>query len=209
MRDVFKVSPAQSRKALDFLGAGLLIGKSPLPGLKPIGEAAPDIPWLENPSAYPPWICVREGLWAPDPETEWRMMEKKGWNFKRVAFVDEPIGVGIFGVRDLTILREGVNRVLLRAPGIGRSLLVSSETNAPGWNVFSGGKKFVPLMVHHVFRGVILEEGTTEAEWRYEPATFRLGLFASLFSTGLGFAWLLLTLGTSAGSAKPLRGEAV
>jgi uncharacterized membrane protein YfhO len=69
----------------------------------------------------------------------------------------------------------------------------------PGWKVtVDGDLKFgikgktkLIEQVNHIFRGVVLDEGESHAIFKYEPLTFRLGLFFSLLVCGL---WMGLFL---------------
>jgi hypothetical protein len=205
-RAVFRVSSAHSRKALDYLGAGMIVGRTDLPGLLPAGEAAPGTPVTRNPDVLPRWFTVGEGRWAPDKEAAWSWMDLKGVDFSRIAFFDRPEGVGAFATRDVRESPRALNRVDLRMMGwTGRpSLLVSSEAASPGWRVWANGKPARPRLLNQAFRGAILREGDSEVHWSYEPGAFRLGLFLSLVSWAVALGWAVGGRGEFGGRPKQL-----
>jgi hypothetical protein len=64
----------------------------------------------------------------------------------------------------------------LDTPGI----LVLADSYYPGWRVFIDGKEGEILRANLFFRGVKLAAGEHRVEFRYEPRSFQIGLWASL-----------------------------
>jgi len=71
--------------------------------------------------------------------------------------------------------------VSLRQPG----WVVLSDTYYPGWFVFVDGRPATLLHADFAFRAVAVEAGDHVVEFRYEPRSFRIGLWVSAAS------WLL------------------
>jgi hypothetical protein len=186
-RGVFRVSRSVSRGALDFLGARLIVGATDLPGLTPGALGSVSVPHSVNPTAYGPWFAAREGRRASGMAEDWSSLDRMGADF-RTVFVEGFGAAEAFTERPVTF-EQGLNRVLVTAQGAGRALLASSETAAPGWKVRVHGALREALVVHHAFRGVVLEGREWKARWSYEPATFRLGCFLSLVSVAALLAW--------------------
>jgi hypothetical protein len=67
-----------------------------------------------------------------------------------------------------------------------RGLLVLTEVLYPGWRVWVDGRPATPVYTDYVLRGVWIEAGTHTVTWKYEPVSYRAGLFLSL----LGLATL-------------------
>jgi len=60
--------------------------------------------------------------------------------------------------------------------------VVFNETCFPGWRAWVDGKGKPILRTYGLFMGVAVEAGNHQVEFRYEPASFRLGLFLSLLT---------------------------
>jgi hypothetical protein len=191
----FQYSLDHSRKVLDYLQVRYLFGKNIFEGgqalipLSPQGEAS------LNPHALPKWFTVRRARMAgTSVEDDFILASAKRLDYSRDSFVANPALAGRYRIRPPVqeIRQPGrPTRLDLGIPGKGKALLVSSETNYPGWR-YKEGDRWLPVeTVNHAFRGVVLEEGTGHVTMAFEPATFRLGLFAALLMMGL---WGILIL---------------
>jgi hypothetical protein len=81
--------------------------------------------------------------------------------------------------------RKSPQRLIVTAEPVERSLLVLAESYAPGWTatVSESGRPARPARIvrtNTAFQGVFVEPGTVKVEWRYHPASFRVGLFLAL-----------------------------
>ncbi len=61
----------------------------------------------------------------------------------------------------------------------GRAVMVVADAWYPGWRVWVDGVEAKPLRVWGFLRGVAVERGWHEIEWRYDPLTYRLGKWVS------------------------------
>ncbi|WP_165066220.1 YfhO family protein [Paludisphaera rhizosphaerae] len=66
---------------------------------------------------------------------------------------------------------------VLRSPG----LVVVGDMNYPGWTLTVNGRPAEILRTNRAMRGVALPAGTHRLAFRYEPASFRLGIGLSAF----------------------------
>ncbi|HEY5039874.1 MAG TPA: YfhO family protein, partial [bacterium] len=74
----------------------------------------------------------------------------------------------------------------------GGGFLVFDESFAPGWRAWVDGKPQTIFRAYGLWMTTPLGEvGTHQVVFRYEPVAFRLGLFLSLISMGLGMVGLL------------------
>ncbi len=84
-----------------------------------------------------------------------------------------------------------VLRVSTEAPG----MLVLMDSYYPGWRAWVNGEPALIRRVNYGFRGVPVPAGESLVEMRYEPASYRVGLFISLVAaaglSGLGGALVL------------------
>ena len=71
-------------------------------------------------------------------------------------------------------------------------LLVLSDTHYPGWRAWVDGAEVPIAEANHVFRAVPVSAADREVLFRFEPASFRVGLWVSLLSAALTL-WVLRT----------------
>ncbi len=79
-------------------------------------------------------------------------------------------------------------RLLDRRPGIkkyrvvsdGPGLLFMSDQYYPGWRAFVEGEEVPVLLADHSFRAVAVQGGVNLVELRFQPVSFRIGLFGTL-----------------------------
>jgi|GEM_PF-4835629 len=63
----------------------------------------------------------------------------------------------------------------------------------PGWKAYIDGNEFPIEKANYCFRAVFLEKGLHQIEFRYEPVSFRIGLWVSLITIFSGiFFWVVL-----------------
>ena len=79
------------------------------------------------------------------------------------------------------------DRVVVAANARQRSVLVLGDTHFPGWKARVNGREQPIERVDYLLRGVVVPPGRHEVEFRYEPATWRVGWIVSLLALlGLG-----------------------
>ena len=89
------------------------------------------------------------------------------------------------------IVRYADHVVAIRTSAAGRRLLVLSDVFYPGWIATVDGVEAPIHRANFAFRGVSVPAGDHVVEFRYRPASFRLGL--GLSGLGIGAAgWLAL-----------------
>ena len=61
-------------------------------------------------------------------------------------------------------------------------LLVLTDLHYPGWRADVDGSSALVHRANALFRGVVLEPGTHEVVYRYEPRAFRIGAWLAVGS---------------------------
>ena len=88
--------------------------------------------------------------------------------------------------------QQSFDRVTFKTRANAPSILVFADTNFPGWKAFVNKQETPIEQANFLFRAIELPAGEATVEMIYEPQTYKLGLFLTLFGLGaLGF------LGTS------------
>ncbi|MCC7265616.1 MAG: YfhO family protein, partial [Candidatus Latescibacteria bacterium] len=86
----------------------------------------------------------------------------------------------------VTVSSYAPQEVQLEVEGGQGGMVVLSDTYYPGWRAFVDGQERPILQANHVFRAVPVAPGERQVVFRYQPDTFRQGLWLS------GVAWVLL-----------------
>lgn len=84
-----------------------------------------------------------------------------------------------------TVLDSGANFFKVSVENDNAGMLVTSESDYPGWNVYVDGKKTQISEVNYGSKGVWLEPGNHIVEFKFMPPLFILGLFLALVSLGV------------------------
>ncbi len=107
----------------------------------------------------------------------------------QVAFVEQPLSLPGSSQGEASIIRDlptdvSVN-VKMSAPG----LLVLADRWDVGWRATLNGAPVPILRTNHAVRGVVVPAGISTVEFRYRPASFRIGLVVSVLALLAGMTW--------------------
>jgi len=72
------------------------------------------------------------------------------------------------------------NEVAVRLPAGGGGYLFLADSNAPGWRAYAGDAELAVRTAYVTFRTVAPPRDARSVIFRYEPASFRVGLFLTL-----------------------------
>ena len=112
-----------------------------------------------------------------------------------------------------TILHEVPKRISLALDMTTPGLVVLTDRWDPGWAAYLNGESVPILTADHALRGVVVPAGKGTLEFRYEPASFRLGLglatLAVMVIGGAGFSgwWRSRRPGAAGGEASAPAGR--
>ncbi|UCC67828.1 MAG: YfhO family protein [Armatimonadota bacterium] len=81
--------------------------------------------------------------------------------------------------------RDEPDRVVLTAQADSPGALVLTDSYYPGWRAWVDGKPVPIELADDAFRAVGLPPGEHTVEMRYDPASFRVGMFVSLLAAAL------------------------
>jgi hypothetical protein len=92
------------------------------------------------------------------------------------------------------IVSRSLNSISLEAEPTAPGLLVLSDAYYPGWKAFVAGKESKVYRTNSVIRGVLVPQGRHRIEFRYDPASFKVGAATSLITLVLLLGYLLWTI---------------
>jgi hypothetical protein len=147
---------------------------------------------FERAEALPRAYAVRRVRSEPNLDAALRRLESPGFRPREEAV---RIGAALPGEGSAARAADGggggadsvsiesyeAERVVLRAECGARCLVVLSDLHYPGWRAEVDGREVAIERTNAIFRGVWLEPGAHEVVFRFEPASFRIGvgLFAA------------------------------
>lgn len=109
------------------------------------------------------------------------------WDPLRTALVEsEPASTLNGSAQDgrAGITRYEPNRVNLQTHSSGNSILVLSENDYPGWQVYVDGQSADPVRVNYAQRGVVVPAGSHQVSFVYRPWSVMGGFLVSLLTAG-------------------------
>ena len=80
------------------------------------------------------------------------------------------------GINQVECIKYGDNSVVYHVNTSSKQLLVTTETNYPGWNVYVDGKKADIIDVNYMKRGVVVDAGFHTVEFKFEPWEAKVGI---------------------------------
>jgi hypothetical protein len=179
-----------SLRAFNLLGvADIIAGPEAEPlrgrGLR-VAYEGDDARVYSNSRALPRASLVAHGRVVSGEDESLDAVLEPGFDPRRTAILESEIG-GLSGrplapgaAGSARVVELEPERVVVRARAARRSLLVLDDVHYPGWKAKVDGRETPIHRVDYLLRGVPLWAGEHEVEFRYEPATWRVGWIVSL-----------------------------
>ena len=173
-----QVPAGEKYRTLANFGGDLLIQNS---------KAAEDLRWVGDKVELPSRPEVLEKLSVPG----------SGWEQK--VYLERTAQAGLVQMEAPDQKREPAPFKGYPRPSAGRAsymedyrtpgYVVFNETYCPGWRAWVDGASVPILRAYGLFMAVAAPPGTHQVDFRFEPASFRLGLFLTLGMLGLLGGW--------------------
>jgi hypothetical protein len=173
-------------RALGLLGVTDLLqnrGDPPLRGFE-LAYSGDDARVYRNPAALPRAFLVGRQQVVDGADAARDAVTAAGFSARTTAVVEHPIA-GLGGgdsAGDANITRYGEERVDVDTQATRRSLLVLTDSWFPGWKATVDGHDVPIERVDYLIRGVPVPAGAHRVEFRYEPASWRVGWILSLLA---------------------------
>jgi hypothetical protein len=182
---------------LDMLNVRYVIFReTPAREMHPIVQG-PDYYVLENAQALPRAYVPRRVELVADSTDRLKKLALPEFNPREIAYLETPVNLPDSCRGAAELVQDTTTRVRLALRMETPGLVVLADAWNKGWHAYLNGQPVPILRANHALRGVVAPAGTATLEFRYEPASFRLGL-------GLAGAAALLLLGlTLTGRALP------
>jgi hypothetical protein len=134
---------------------------------------------FENLQSLPRVYLTNRYLIETDPAKIVKLLE----NNSRIVVLEKPPSGVIKGQSFNTtniFYSQGLNKVTVTASSELDTILVLSESYAPGWRVYLDGKEAELLVANFAYRAVVFPQGEHKVEYIYSPKSFRIGKWISI-----------------------------
>lgn len=219
IRDLLKNLPPERRmNLLNMLNAKYIVSADKLDfnGLKLVNEEPVETPdtarpaagtqetikLYENPDALPRAYLVGACRQVNAEKDYPEILSGKNFQPRKIILLDEspeklpcgqsPRSTPASAGKDESVVfsESGNNSITLTATLESRKFLFLSEAWYPGWQATVDGKPAKIYRANFAFRALLLEPGTHEVRFDYNPMSFRAGLAISLATLLIGiFTW--------------------
>lgn len=159
------------------------------PGLK-LAYRGHDALIYHNPSALPRVFLASSQHTVTGANAALVASTAAGFDARHVAVTEHAVqglAQDTAGVRPSAgrarLVSYGAEQIVAEASATQPSLLVLTDVYYPGWKVTIDGHPVQSQRVDYLLRGVLIPPGTHRVEYRYDPASFRVGWVISLVGT--------------------------
>jgi hypothetical protein len=183
--DKIRLSPI-----LDLLGVRYVIlrGSPPAP-VHPAFQG--DDYWaLVNPAALPRAFVPGRVETVVDNHARLEKLASPQFNPREVAYVESPVDLRGDCHGEVKIIREIPTCVCLSVRMETPGLVILADLWDKDWRAYLNGKPVPILRANHALRGVVVPAGASTLEFRYEPASFVLGLWLAGTAAVVLLCWL-------------------
>jgi hypothetical protein len=168
-------------------------------GIRPVYRD-PDWTAIENPGVYPRAWLVHDAASESSQDAVIRRMKGPGFDARKTAVLaealedtPEPLRPGVAESAEIATYQP--NRLSLHVHASSRSLLILSESYAPGWHAKVNGLDTPVHKVDVTIRGILVPAGDSRVELWYLPGSVVAGAILSSVTWAAvlalaGVAWL-------------------
>lgn len=155
----------------------------------------------ENKNALPRAFLVHDWVVEKDDQKIIDLMLSPGFDLNKKAILEEEIPLvkpivnkAILASDQINYLVDKPQEKIIETNSLANSLLVVGDNFYPGWQVTIDGKTAKIYRANYNFRGVIVPAGEHKVVFKYEPLSFKIGLYISsvtliLFLAGTVIFW--------------------
>ena len=144
---------------------------------------------FENKTCFRRAFLVKQALYFNTQAEVFKNIRRKDFDFTTTVALESPIPYQArkndsrFSEKGFCdIIEYKPNYVRITASAENDCFLVISDTYYPGWKAYIDGKEEPILKANYVLRALFMKAGTHTVEFKYTPASFKLGAMMSLLT---------------------------
>jgi len=199
------LQPTMSRRLLDLVGTRYVVSAVGADGF--VAAITPPLRLVhdsgarayENAQALPRAFWVPRVEIVPDPGRLLRSLASDGPDLRQVALVEAAVPSGFTGgpgdgrAGQVEFLSDEPEHLAIRVDAPERGFLFLSDQHFPGWRATVDGTPAEIVRANYAFRLVEVPRGRSTVEFRYAPASVRIGALVSGLTIIALAAWLWAT----------------
>jgi hypothetical protein len=175
---------------LDLLGVRYVIFRNTPPaGLLPFFQGL-DYWVLTNATAMPRLFVPKRVEVVSDDSTRLAKLASPDFKPGDVAFVEDAVNLPSSCEGTARIVQETPTHITADLHMTTAGLVFLADQWNAGWAAFLNGKRVPVLRADHALRGVVAPAGAGRLEFRYQPASFSMGLALAGCGTVIIVSWL-------------------
>jgi len=170
---------------LNMMNAKYLISQYPIPDTSCQLIHRGDNLIYENKNALPRAFFVNDVKVINSKTEIFKFFKSKNFNPAKTAILEDEPEFPIKASENNKVIVEstGIHDIKLKASVAAPALMVLSEIYYPaGWNAYIDGAKTKIFKTNYILRSIFLQPGEHDIEFKFEPNSFKLGLFISLIT---------------------------
>lgn len=139
---------------------------------------------LQNQNVLPRVMLYDNSLTEPNNLQALELL-RNGLDFKNTLIVSEPISFPsstVISTKQAKIIDYQVNQVEIEVNTDQPQLLLLTDTNYPGWQVYINNQPTKMLTGDGIYRAVVVPAGNSVVKFIYQPTAVTFGLLCSLVS---------------------------
>ncbi len=153
---------------------------------------------------YPSWVyridrvtprvyVVPTAIYEKEPRKVIGRLAGGEFSPSRQVILDEPMQLkpGKDFIGEAKVLSYADSKIRLDVSLNQKGVLVLADSYDPGWKVYVDGIEDKILRANYFFRGVALQPGEHQVEFRYQPRSLTLGLYISVIFLAAVSIWLI------------------
>jgi len=174
---------------LDMLGVRYVIFRgSPPSSMQPVFQQ--DDYWvLINHEALPRVFVPKHVEVVTNERTRLEKLASANFDPRETAYVESPVAFPELSKGSAEIVNEIPARVTISTKMETPGLVVLADLWDKGWNAYLDNRPVPILRTNHAIRSVVVPTGEARLEFRYEPASLRLGLWLFALATVTLAGW--------------------
>ena len=168
------------------LGVEYSIRKAPTPFFnEEVFAGAGGMKVFRNRTVFPRAFAVHRAERLPTGAEAWRWLDDPSRDWRQTVIVASPPPalVQCEGPDSVQVASYTPNRVTIQANMACRGMVILADTYFPGWRAYIDGKRAPIWEAYTAVRGVVVEPGRHEVEFRYRPGSVVAGGILTLLGT--------------------------
>jgi uncharacterized membrane protein YfhO len=149
---------------------------------------------LVNQAALPRAFVPQRVEVLTDPALRLQKLASAQFDPRAVAYVESHVNLPEACRGSAEIVQEIPTRLTLSLRMETAGLLVLADLWDKGWRAYLDGTPVPILRADHAVRGVVVSKESKALEFRYQPASFALGLKLTALAAAFLLGWMIVVL---------------